>query len=102
MHFHFQLSPSPSHLIYSLEFSGFQALFKRVNIDSIRVGGDRIRRDVGDLGALSRAITLFGWVSPIVVDEELNLVAVIGGLRRLGRAGRSTWRSRWSRRGLPR
>jgi len=55
-------------------------MFKTVNIDSIRVGGGRIRRELGDLTSLSKSITLLGWVSPIVVDENLNLVA---GYRRL-------------------
>ncbi len=55
-------------------------MFRVVNIDSIRVGRGRIRRDVGDLTSLTRSITLLGWVSPIVVDEDLNLVA---GYRRL-------------------
>ncbi len=63
------------------------AMFKVVNIDSIRVGGGRIRRDVGDLASLTRSITLLGWVSPIVVDEDLNLVAGYRRLEALRKAG---------------
>jgi len=52
----------------------------RVNIDSIKVPRDRIRRDLGDITHLAYVMRLFGWVDDILVDEDYVLVA---GQRRL-------------------
>ena len=53
---------------------------KTVNIDSIKIPRNRIRRELGDISPLAKAMRVTGWMAPIVVDEDLNLVA---GERRL-------------------
>ena len=52
----------------------------KVKISEIKVPGERLRADIGDTDQLSMLIKTFGWVSPIVVTEDMRLVA---GLRRL-------------------
>ncbi len=51
----------------------------RIEIDKIRVG-ERRREDFGDIAGLAESIRQYGLLHPIVVDDEMNLVA---GERRL-------------------
>src|SRR3970040_2712078 len=55
------------------------ATFRTVNVDSIKIS-DRMRKDVGDISKLSDSIKQFGLFSPVLLDENLELVA---GFRRL-------------------
>lgn len=50
-----------------------------VPVEAIRTG-DRLREDLGDIEDLAESIQTVGLVCPIIVDEDLNLIA---GYRRL-------------------
>jgi len=52
---------------------------KRVKIADIKVG-DRFREELGDIEALSVSIEMYGLIHPVVIDEDMNLIA---GFRRL-------------------
>ena len=56
-------------------------------ISEIRVG-TRLRKDLGDLSTLSESMNVLGLLQPIIVDEELNLLA---GARRLAAARKLGW-----------
>jgi ParB family chromosome partitioning protein len=58
-------------------------------IADIKVG-DRIRRDLGDIGALGRNIARLGLLMPIAVTPDGRLLA---GLRRLRACQGLGWRS---------
>lgn len=59
-----------------------------VDIDNIIVG-ERFRKDVGDLEELAKSIEERGLLHPIVIDQDVTLIA---GLRRLKACERRGWR----------
>ncbi|GEM_PF-1907292 len=59
----------------------------RVRISEIKVPRERLRHDIGDTNRLSMMIKMFGWVSPIVVTEDVRLVAGLRRLEALKKAG---------------
>lgn len=52
---------------------------KRIAVDKVKVAG-RVREDFGDMESLKASIGKYGLLNPIMVDEEMNLIA---GARRL-------------------
>jgi len=59
----------------------------KVKISEIKVPNGRLRHDIGDTDQLSMMIRMFGWVSPIVVTEDMRLVAGLRRLEALKKAG---------------
>jgi ParB family chromosome partitioning protein len=63
--------------------------FREIPVDKIRVGR-RTRGDCGDLTALVSSLRRYGQIHPIVVSEDLELIA---GRRRLEAARRLGWQT---------
>jgi len=59
----------------------------KVKISEIKVPNERLRHDIGDTDHLSTLIKTFGWISPIVVTEDMRLVAGLRRLEALKKAG---------------
>jgi DNA modification methylase len=59
----------------------------KVKISKIKVPSERLRHDIGNTDQLSMMIRMFGWVSPIVVTEDMRLVAGLRRLEALKKAG---------------
>ena len=52
----------------------------KVKVDSVKIKGERFRDDYGEIEELAVSIQRYGLLHPIIVDEEMNLIA---GERRL-------------------
>ena len=52
----------------------------KVRVSDVKVKEERFRGDYGDISGLAVSIQKYGLFHPIIVDEELNLIA---GERRL-------------------
>jgi len=59
----------------------------KVRISEVKVPNERLRTDIGDTDRLSMSINTFSWVSPIVVTEDMRLVAGLRRLEALKKAG---------------
>lgn len=62
-------------------------------IASIKVSRFRIREDIGDVDALAQSLMTFGQLQPIIIDDDMELIA---GFRRFTAAQLNGWQDIWA------